>query len=243
MCLTLVCLPLLGAIFSGFGGFFFGNKGSSFLSTVCVFFSFFFSVICFFKLGVSGQTITFTLFPWIHSGLFYINWGFLFDSLTAVILVVVTGISAIVHLYSISYIESDPHRSRFISYLSFFTFFMLILVTADNFIQIFVGWEGVGLCSYLLINFWFTRIQANKAAIKAIIINRIGDFGLALGIFFIFYQFGSVDYATVFCLAPVGNSITVSFYFFDYSFNIITIICLLLFSNHACFFNFLTRFT
>lgn len=229
MCLTLVCLPLLGAVFSGFGGFCFGNKGSSILSTVCVFFSFFFSVLCFFKLGVDGQTVTFTLFPWIHSGLFYMNWGFLFDSLTAVILVVVTGISAMVHLYSISYIEGDPHRSRFISYLSFFTFFILILVTADNFMQMFVGWEGVGLCSYLLINFWFTRIQANKAAIKAMIINRIGDFGLALGIFFIFYQFGSVDYATVFCMAPIGSEISISFYFFEYSFNVVTIICLLLF--------------
>ena len=122
----------------------------------------------------------------------------MFDGLTSIILFVVCGISACVHLYSSSYMNGDPHLPRFMSYLSLFTFFMLILVTGDNFIQMFVGWEGVGLCSYLLINFWFARLQANKAAIKAMMMNRVGDFGLALGIMGIFLVFQSVDYATVF---------------------------------------------
>lgn len=116
-------------------------------------------------------------------------------------LIVVTYVSAVVHLYSHGYMSHDPHIQRFMSYLSLFTFFMLILVTADNFIQMFIGWEGVGLASFLLINFWTTRLQANKAAMKALIVNRIGDFGLSLGIFAIFMVFGAVDYATVFATA------------------------------------------
>ena len=163
-----------------------------------------------------GNTTTFTVTSWIHSGLLCSNWGFLFDGLTAVILIVVTSISLLVHIYSSSYIEYDPHLSRFISYLSFFTFFMIILVSADNFIQIFVGWEGVGLCSYLLINFWYTRIQANKAAIKAILVNRVGDFGLALGIFGLFFETGSVEYSTVFSVVPFF--FFKNFYFFWVSF-------------------------
>jgi NADH:ubiquinone oxidoreductase subunit 5 (subunit L)/multisubunit Na+/H+ antiporter MnhA subunit len=165
--------------------------------------------------------------PWIHSGLFYANWGFLFDGLTAVMLVVVTSISLLVHIYSSSYIEYDPHLSRFISYLSFFTFFIIILVSADNFIQMFVGWEGVGLCSYLLINFWYTRIQANKAAIKAIVVNRIGDFGLALGIFGLFFETGSVEYSTVFSVVPFFFSKT--FIFFGFEFHSATLFSFILF--------------
>jgi len=142
-------------------------------------------------------------------------------------LIVVTSISTLVHLYSCEYMSHDPHISRFMSYLSFFTFFMLILVTSDNFIQMFVGWEGVGLCSYLLINFWFTRLQANKAAIKAMLVNRVGDFGLALGILCIFNYFGVLDYASTFCLVNVLKDEIVTFIFFDI--NLITLICLLLF--------------
>jgi NADH-ubiquinone oxidoreductase chain 5 len=133
-----------------------------------------------------------------------VRWGLLFDSLTVVMLVVVTRVSTLVHRYSIEYMSADPHRSRFMSYLSRFTFFMLVLVTADNRVQMFVGWEGVGLCSYLLINFWFTRIQANKAAIKAMLVNRVGDFGLALGILAVYREFHAVDYATIFALAPLA---------------------------------------
>ena len=127
-------------------------------------------------------------------------------------LIVVTSISTLVHLYSIAYMGHDPHLSRFMSYLSLFTFFMLILVTADNFVQMFVGWEGVGLCSYLLINFWFTRLQANKAAIKAMLVNRIGDFGLALGIFTIFYIFKTIDYFYSFCYMSYILKITILFF-------------------------------
>jgi len=135
----------------------------------------------------------------------------MFDTLTVVMCCVVTFISSLVHLYSIEYMAHDPHLSRFMSYLSLFTFFMLILVTADNFIQMFVGWEGVGLCSYLLINFWFTRIQANKAAIKAMVMNRIGDFGLVLGILLIFISYRAVDYATVFALTPTMCGTCINF--------------------------------
>jgi len=142
-------------------------------------------------------------------------------------LIVVTTVSALVHLYSTEYMGGDPHLPRFMSYLSLFTFFMLILVTADNFVQMFVGWEGVGLCSYLLINFWFARLQANKAAIKAMIMNRIGDVGLALGIFGLFLVFKSVDYSTVFAMAPfmVNEKIT----FLNFTFNAYNCICILLF--------------
>lgn len=156
-----------------------------------------------------------------------VDWGFLFDSLTAIMCCVVTFVSSIVHLYSTEYMANDPHLSRFMSYLSLFTFFMLILVTADNFIQMFVGWEGVGLCSYLLINFWFTRIQANKAAIKAMILNRIGDFGLVLGILIIFVEFKAVDYATVFAVTPIFTNKFFNFLSFD--FDLISIICFFLF--------------
>jgi len=156
-----------------------------------------------------------------------VDWGFLFDSLTVVMCCVVTFVSSIVHLYSTEYMANDPHLPRFMSYLSLFTFFMLILVTADNFIQMFVGWEGVGLCSYLLINFWFTRIQANKAAIKAMILNRIGDFGLVLGILIIFVEFKAVDYATVFAIIPTFTDKLFNFLSFD--FDLISIICFFLF--------------
>lgn len=147
--------------------------------------------------------------------------------MTVVMLVVVTRVSTLVHLYSTEYMLHDPHRPRFMSYLSRFTFFMLVLVTADNRVQMFVGWEGVGVCSYLLINFWFTRIQANKAAIKAMLVNRVGDFGLALGILAVFYEFRAVDYATVFALAPnaVGSTIARR----GVEFDSLTVIGLLLF--------------
>ena len=140
--------------------------------------------------------------PWVCSETLNVDWGFMFDSLTSVMCCVVTFISCLVHLYSTEYMSHDPHLPRFMSYLSLFTFFMLILITADNYIQMFVGWEGVGLCSYLLINFWFTRIQANKAAIKAMLMNRIGDFSLIIGIIVIFISYKSVDYATVASVTP-----------------------------------------
>ena len=151
----------------------------------------------------NGVSYKLTMGSWIVVDSLHIDWSFCFDSLTSIMLIVVTFISTLVHLYSTEYMEFDPHLPRFMSYLSLFTFFMLILITANNFLQMFVGWEGVGLSSYLLINFWFTRIQANKAAIKAMLVNRVGDFFLLLAIFAIYFVFNSLDYDTVFSLVPL----------------------------------------
>lgn len=151
----------------------------------------------------------------------------MFDSLTASMCVVVTFISFLVHFYSIEYMSHDPHLPRFMSYLSLFTFFMLILITADNFLQMFVGWEGVGLCSYLLINFWFTRIQANKAAIKAMMLNRVGDFSLLISIFLIFIYYKALDYATVAAVTPLFQTSAV--YFLNFKVDALVVISLFMF--------------
>lgn len=202
MYLVLLLSPLFGALFSGFLGFLIGGRGSSILATSSVLLSFILSCFAFYEVGLCGDICHLTLFSWASLPSFDVNWGLLFDPVTCVMLIVVTSISTLVHLYSTSYMDSDPHLSRFVSYLSFFTFFMLILVTGDNFMQLFLGWEGVGVSSYLLINFWFTRIQANKSAIKAMVVNRVGDFGLALGIALLFYTFKTLDYAVIFGAAP-----------------------------------------
>ena len=202
MYLTFILLPLIGAIFAGIFGKQIGFWGSTKLTSYCLFLSLVFAILFFYEIGFLHSPVYFTVICWIDSDSFNVNWGFMFDSLTVIMCVVVTFISFLVHIYSIEYMSHDPHLPRFMSYLSLFTFFMLILVSADNFIQMFVGWEGVGLCSYLLINFWFTRIQANKAAIKAMIINRIGDFSLVLGILILFTYTKAVDYATVAVLLP-----------------------------------------
>jgi len=201
MYLLIVILPFLGFLFAAGFGRFLGFRGAAFLTTVCVMFSAFLSSIAFYEVALSGSPCYIHLAPWISSEMFDASWGFLFDSLTVVMLIVVTFVSSLVHLYSISYMSEDPHLPRFMSYLSIFTFFMLMLVTGDNFLQMFFGWEGVGLASYLLINFWFTRLQANKSAIKAMLVNRVGDFGLALGIMGIFSLFKTVDFTTVFACA------------------------------------------
>ena len=212
MYLIIIILPFLGSCSSGLFGKFIGHNGSVIITTVCLFLSFLSSFFAFYEVAWRECFVYVKLTPWIDSELLNVDWGFMFDTLTVLMCCVITFVSTLVHLYSIEYMASDPHLSRFMCYLSLFTFFMLILVTADNFIQMFVGWEGVGLCSYLLINFWFTRIQANKAAIKAMIMNRIGDFGLVLGILLIFISFKAVDYATVFSLVPVINNTTVCFF-------------------------------
>src|ERR1700736_6549983 len=167
------------------------------------------------------------LFPWINSGDLQVAWSLRVDTLTAVMLVVVNTVSSLVHLYSIGYMDEDPYRPRFFSYLSLFTFAMLMLVTADNLVQLFFGWEGVGLMSYLLIGFWYQKPSANAAAIKAFVVNRVGDFGFALGIFALFMMVGAVDFETVFAQAPslVGKSI----HFLGYDVDALTLICLLLF--------------
>jgi len=177
--------------------------------------AFFISMFIFYEVALLGCFSYLKLVSWISSETLNVDWGFMFDSLTSTMCCIVSFVSMLVHIYSTEYMSHDPHLPRFMSYLSLFTFFMLILVTADNYVQLFVGWEGVGLCSYLLINFWFTRIQANKAAIKAMIVNRIGDFGLTLGIFVIFIKYQSVDFATVFSITPFFIDETISFLNFD----------------------------
>ena len=198
MYLSIVLLPLVSSVFAGLGGFLFGASGAGLLTVVLVGTTFLLSVMAFIEVGLGGTVVTFQLFPWIDSGHLTVQWGFLFDSLTVTMLVVVTGVSTLVHRYSLEYMAGDPHRQRFMSYLSRFTFFMLLRVTGDNLLQLFLGWEGVGLCSFLLINFWFTRLQANKAAIKAMLVNRVGDVGLILGRMRVFYEFGTLDYAALF---------------------------------------------
>jgi len=200
MYLLLIFLPLISSFLILCFGFLLGRKGSSFLAIFSMFLCFFLINIIFYEVCFNNSVVSFKIFTWIDCEFLHIDWGFLFDSLSVSLLYIVSFISFLVHLYSYEYMKTDPHLSRFMSYLSIFTFFMFILVSADNFLQMFVGWEGVGLASYLLINFWFTRIQANKAAIKAMLINRVGDFFLALGIFGIYYNFRSVDYIVVFNL-------------------------------------------
>jgi len=227
MYLILVFLPLIGSITSGLFGRKIGPKGSVIITVTCLFLTFFCSAFGFYEVAITGSPVYINLTTWINSEMLNVDWGFLFDSLTVVMCCVITFVSSLVHLYSSEYMAHDPHLSRFMSYLSLFTFFMLILVTADNFIQMFVGWEGVGLCSYLLINFWFTRLQANKAAIKAMVLNRIGDFGLVLGIIILFTEFKAVDYATVFALIPLF--IKNNFFFINWYFNLIDIVGFFLF--------------
>jgi NADH-ubiquinone oxidoreductase chain 5 len=227
MYIPLVFLSLIGFAITGLFGRHIGPKGAAIITTSCLIISFFLSLFAFYEVGFMGSPVYIRLATWVSSEVLLINWGFLFDSLTVVMCIVVTFVSSLVHLYSIEYMSHDPHLPRFMSYLSLFTFFMLILVTADNFIQMFLGWEGVGLASYLLINFWFTRVQANKAAIKAMIINRIGDFCLIIAILTMFVNFKAVDYATVAALTPFFKTQTVNFLNMD--FNILSLICIFLF--------------
>jgi len=185
------------------------------------------SWVAFADVGFGHHDSRVTLFPWIISGELKVDWALRIDTLTAVMFVVVTTISAFVHLYSIGYMEEDPHRPRFFSYLSLFTFAMLMLVTADNLVQLFFGWEGVGLMSYLLIGFWYHKPEANAAAIKAFIVNRVGDFGFSLGIFAAFMMTGALDLDTVFAQAPALTGKTIHFLSWDV--DVLTLICLLLF--------------
>lgn len=211
MYLLILWLPLLGSILTGFLGRFLGHKGSSIISIICVFLSTLLSILAFYEVGLLGINHYITVSPWIEVGLLKISWSFLFDSITVTMLVVITLISSLVHLYSLEYMQNDPHLPRFMAFLEIFTFFMLVLVTSDNLVQMFVGWEGVGLASYLLINFWFTRLAANQSAIKALVVNRIGDFGLSLGILTTFYIFQSVDYLTIFSLIPLYTDYYLNF--------------------------------
>nr|QTV76614.1 NADH dehydrogenase subunit 5 [Phytophthora agathidicida]DAD54889.1 TPA_asm: NADH dehydrogenase subunit 5 [Phytophthora agathidicida]DAD54928.1 TPA_asm: NADH dehydrogenase subunit 5 [Phytophthora agathidicida]DAD55006.1 TPA_asm: NADH dehydrogenase subunit 5 [Phytophthora agathidicida]DAD55201.1 TPA_asm: NADH dehydrogenase subunit 5 [Phytophthora agathidicida] len=225
--LTLIFLPFLGSVAAGLFGFYIGRKGSVFITTLTTFLSCLFSLIIIYNSITNEYEYIIYISNWINSGLFNCNWCFLFDSLTMIMLVVVTSISTLVHLYSSQYMAHDPHLSRFMSYLSLFTFFMIILVTGDNFMQMFVGWEGVGFCSYLLINFWFTRLQANKAAIKAMLVNRISDLILLLGVLTIFYNIRTIEYFSTFAAISIVKDF--KFIFFNYILSIVDVACILIF--------------
>lgn len=241
MFLNILVFPFLGFL----SGILFGRtlgKGTGIATTVLTGTSFSVSLLALLHNIETGSTYIVSLTDWLRINEVLIEWSFRFDTLTCVMLVVVTFISTLVHLYSTEYMEYDPHFPRFMSYLSLFTFFMIILVTGNNFLQMFIGWEGVGISSYLLINFWFTRIQANKAAIKAMLVNRVGDFFLLLAMFLIYLQFSSLDYDVVFTLVPysldaqsltffLNNDFLESLFKFDYFINYTTIdfICLFLF--------------
>ena len=225
--ISIIALPLLASIISGFFGKFIGDRNSEIVTSLMVSISAILSALVLYEVIVNQYQENIIIATWINSGSLDVNWSMKIDSLSAVMLVVVTSVSALVHIYSIGYMSHDPHKPRFMAYLSLFTFAMLMLVTSDNFIQLFFGWEGVGLCSYFLIGFWFKKDTANSAAIKAFVVNRVGDFGFALGIFLIFYLFGTVNYAEVFEQIP--SIVDKNLVFLGIEVNAIDLICLLLF--------------
>lgn len=231
MYLLIIFFPLISFFLISFFGRFIGREGGSFVAVFFMFLTVLLSWFAFFEIAVSKSIVNLTLFTWINLNLLDLNWSFLFDSITALMLVVVTTISFFVHVYSVSYMEHDPHLQRFLSYLSLFTFFMLILVTASNFLQMFVGWEGVGLASYLLISFWFTRLAANKSAIKAMVVNRIGDIGVVLAVLVIYDVFRSLDYSVIFSLVPYFSNYSYSF--LNFSINLLDLISILIFVGVA----------
>ena len=204
-----------------------GSRSAELITTTLLIVSAILSWIAFVQVGFGQQDARVPVFNWMTSGDLKVDWSLRIDTLTAVMLVVVNTVSALVHLYSIGYMHEDPHRPRFFAYLSLFTFAMLMLVTSDNLVQLFFGWEGVGLASYLLIGFWYQKPEANAAAIKAFVVNRVGDFGFALGIFGVFALAGAVDLDTAFAQGPAMAGKTLSF--FGFQFNALTAICLLLF--------------
>ena len=218
MYLSILVLPLLGSIVSGFFGRKIGVTGSRILSCLSIFTTTILAIISFFEIGFTNNPVSLNIFKWLDSESFNIAWNFQFDSLTVSMLIPVLVISSLVHFYSIGYMSHDPHNQRFFSYLSLFTFMMIILVTGNNYLVMFVGWEGVGVCSYLLVSFWFTRIAANQSSLSAFLTNRVGDAFLTIGMFVILWSLGNLDYSIVFSLAPYIHE------------NIITIIgiCLLI---------------
>ena len=224
---AILLLPLAGAIFAGFLGRLLGARSAEVVTTTLVLITAVLSWLAFYQVALQGQEVRIELMRFVDSGALKSVWSLRIDTLTTVMLVVVTNVSGLVHLYSVGYMEDDPSRPRFFAYLSLFTFAMLALVTADDFLQLFFGWEGVGLASYLLIGFWYHKPSANAAAIKAFIVNRVGDFGFALGIFAVFTLFNSIQYDTVFASAPdqVGKTME----FLGFHVDALTLICLLLF--------------
>ena len=205
MYLTFLFLPFLGAASAGLLGRKIGVTGAHIITTSCLAISAVLSIIAFYEVVLCHSPVTINLGSWIQSELLSIDWSFTFDTLSMSIIATVLLISSLVHLYSIDYMSSDPHNQRFFSYLSLFTFFMVLLVSGDNYFVLFLGWEFIAVCSYLLINFWFTVIEANKSSMQSFIVNRVGDMALTISFFAMFFLFGNVDFTTVFSLAPIMN--------------------------------------
>jgi len=227
MDVAIVFLPLIGAIVAGLFGRMIGDRASMLVTCILLSISCILGWVAFFDVAIGGNTRSTQLFTWMDVTGFVFSWSLLVDQLTAVMLIVVTTVSAVVHWYSIGYMSHDDCKPRFFAYLSLFTFFMLMLVTADNLVQLFFGWEGVGLASYLLIGFWYKKPSANAAAIKAFIVNRVGDFGFALGIFGVFVVFGTVEFADIF--AGVAAKADAKIVFLNGEYPAMTVLCLLLF--------------
>jgi NADH-quinone oxidoreductase subunit L len=224
---AIVFLPLIGAFIAGFFGRVIGDRGAQLVSCGCMVVSAILGIVALHQVAILGHGRTIEVMTWIQSGTLELSWALRFDTLTAVMVFVVTFCSTWIHIYSVGYMSHDSSIPRFMSYLSLFTFFMLMLVTADNFVQLYFGWEGVGLSSYLLIGFWYDRPAANAAAIKAFIVNRVGDFGFALGIFGTYLVFDSVNFDAVFQAVPgkAGSQIV----FLGAGYDALTVLCLLLF--------------
>ena len=190
MYLVIIILPLLGSIVSGFFGRKVGVMGAQLITCSSILITSLLAILAFVEIGYNNIPVTINIIRWIDIESINLYWGFYFDSLTVSMLIPVLIVSSLVHIYSIGYMSHDPHNQRFFSYLSLFTFMMIILVTANNYLLMFLGWEGVGICSYLLVNFWFTRIAANQSSISAFLTNRVGDCFLTIGMFILLWSFG-----------------------------------------------------
>ena len=208
---SIVFLPLLGAIIAGILSLGHRDRAAELVTVTGLLLSLLFSIFAFAQVAIGGQPITIDIARWIVSGDFEAMWRLRFDTLTAVMLIVVTGVSSMVHIYSIGYMSHDNARARFMAYLSLFTFAMLMLVTADNLVQLFFGWEGVGVASYLLIGFWYKKESAHTAAMKAFVVNRVGDFGFALGILAVYQIFGSIQFDDIFANAAMMRDSQIGF--------------------------------
>ena len=228
MYFSVLSFPALGCLTSLLFGRFLGGRGAGICTISCLGISMVFSWVAFYEVALCGSPVFFKFNNWIGSEILNIQWGFQFDTLTVVMICVVTSVSFLVHLYSLSYMAYDPHLVRFLSYLSLFTFFMLILVTSDNLLGLFLGWEGIGLASYLLIGFWFSRIPANQASIKAMLVNRVGDIGLCLGLLILYSLVSALDYPTLFSSLPYID-FKESLKIFGFSIPLLDLACLFLF--------------
>jgi NADH-ubiquinone oxidoreductase chain 5 len=208
---TIIFLPFLAALLSGLFGRSLGVKGVHIINITCLLITSLLSGIAFYEVILCNSPISVDLFSWISIESFKVSWSFYFDELTVSMLIPVLIVSLLVHFYSVGYMGEDPHQQRFFSYISLFTGLMLVLVSGDNFLVMFLGWEGVGVCSYLLVHFWYTRIAAVKSGMNAMFTNRVGDYFLTVGFFALFYTFGTLDYATIFSTVPYINTNVITF--------------------------------